>query len=204
MRLSPFVYASALSMLLGGTALSEPAPLKVVVTGFTNGQAIPDRYAYCIADENGTSQNGNNINPGITWSGAPEETKSFAVLVVDSEVPEDLSQAYRDDVTIAADAKRRDFLHWVMFNIPATIHSIDEGANSTGISESGKTTGVTAYGTNGSNDYSAFKEVMMGGYDVPCPPFNDEKMHRYHFRVFALDTENLDLPLNTNGAQVLD
>ena len=32
------------------------------------------------------------------------------------------------------------------------------------------------------------------GYDGPFPPSNDLRMHRYFFRVFALDVASLDLP----------
>ena len=34
------------------------------------------------------------------------------------------------------------------------------------------------------------------GYDGPCPPWNDERLHHYHFRLFALDVETLELPVN--------
>jgi phosphatidylethanolamine-binding protein (PEBP) family uncharacterized protein len=32
-----------------------------------------------------------------------------------------------------------------------------------------------------------------GGYDGPCPPWNDSIMHHYHFQLFALDVETLGL-----------
>jgi phosphatidylethanolamine-binding protein (PEBP) family uncharacterized protein len=31
------------------------------------------------------------------------------------------------------------------------------------------------------------------GYDGPCPPWNDERVHHYHFRVSALDVATLGL-----------
>ena len=31
------------------------------------------------------------------------------------------------------------------------------------------------------------------GYDGPCPPWNDALLHRYHFRIHALDVAVLDL-----------
>ena len=32
-----------------------------------------------------------------------------------------------------------------------------------------------------------------GGYDGPCPPWNDSIVHHYHFQLFALDVETLGL-----------
>ena len=34
---------------------------------------------------------------------------------------------------------------------------------------------------------------VYGGYDGPCPPWNDSIMHHYHFEVFALDVDSLGL-----------
>jgi phosphatidylethanolamine-binding protein (PEBP) family uncharacterized protein len=41
------------------------------------------------------------------------------------------------------------------------------------------------------------------GYDGPYPPFNDQRVHRYFFRLFALDTETLALPRRFTAADVL-
>ena len=42
-----------------------------------------------------------------------------------------------------------------------------------------------------------------GGYDGPCPPWNDSIMHHFHFTVFALDVQLLDLKGAFTGAGVL-
>jgi Raf kinase inhibitor-like YbhB/YbcL family protein len=34
---------------------------------------------------------------------------------------------------------------------------------------------------------------QYGGYDGPCPPWNDERAHRYTFKVYALDVPSLNL-----------
>jgi len=31
------------------------------------------------------------------------------------------------------------------------------------------------------------------GYDGPCPPWNDERLHHYHFTVYALSVKTLGL-----------
>ncbi|QJR80161.1 YbhB/YbcL family Raf kinase inhibitor-like protein [Alteromonas pelagimontana] len=51
---------------------------------------------------------GLNRSPQLSWSDAPEETKSFAIIMDDPDVP------------------NRVFVHWVVFNIPADQRQIDE------------------------------------------------------------------------------
>ena len=41
-----------------------------------------------------------------------------------------------------------------------------------------------------------------GGYDGPCPPWNDELVHHYHYEVFALDVESLGLDGEFDGEAV--
>ena len=40
------------------------------------------------------------------------------------------------------------------------------------------------------------------GYDGPCPPWNDERAHRYVFTVFALDIERLPVGERFDGHDV--
>jgi phosphatidylethanolamine-binding protein (PEBP) family uncharacterized protein len=62
----------------------------------------------------------------------------------------------------------------------------------------------------GLNDYTkvtAGNDATKGqyyGYDGPCPPWNDEVVHHYHFAVFALSAKKLDLPQDFDGAAVLE
>lgn len=196
------VYVSAIALFLSSSALAQTPQMKVEVSGIKEGEMMPNRFAYCIPDGKGHSSNGENRNPEIRWSGAPEGTKSYVLLVVDSDVPVDFSKAYRDDLMIKSDSQRRDFYHWVLFDIPATVHEIKEGANSTQVIVDGKPVGKTAYGTNGRNDYGAYKEKITGGYDGPCPPWNDEKMHHYHFQILALNVDSINLHDDADGTTV--
>jgi phosphatidylethanolamine-binding protein (PEBP) family uncharacterized protein len=41
------------------------------------------------------------------------------------------------------------------------------------------------------------------GYDGPYPPFNDERVHRYFFRLFALDVASLPMEGDFTAGQVL-
>ncbi|HAI28405.1 MAG TPA: phospholipid-binding protein, partial [Thalassospira sp.] len=42
-----------------------------------------------------------------------------------------------------------------------------------------------------------------GDYDGPCPPWNDSIIHHYHFTVYALDTDKIDLPEPFTGPDAL-
>lgn len=178
-------------------------PLHLRVTGIENGQRIPTRYAYCMPDEAGKSRDGGNINPGLRWSGAPMETQSYAVLVVDTDVPTSFDTANQEGKTIPRDMPRRDFYHWVLVDIPPGVTEIKEGEDSRGKTEGGKPTGKLAYGITGRNDFATDSPGRFGGYDGPCPPWNDTRLHHYHFRVYALDVPSLELPDDFNGAQAM-
>jgi Raf kinase inhibitor-like YbhB/YbcL family protein len=59
------------------------------------------------------------------------------------------------------------------------------------------------------NDYTGWfanDEAMRGdwrGYDGPFPPPHDLRLHRYFFRLFALDVARLDVPARFTAGDVL-
>jgi Raf kinase inhibitor-like YbhB/YbcL family protein len=168
--------------------------IDVKVSGIKSGQLIADKFAYCKPDGKGQTVNADNISPAIHWLNAPEGVKSFVLLVVDPDVPADFSNANKADVEIRANTPRQDFYHWVLVDIPPTLLGLYEGADSKGIVPGGKQVGKRAYGINGKNDYSKVFTGTYGGYDGPCPPWNDLRMHHYHFTLYALDIPSLNLP----------
>jgi Raf kinase inhibitor-like YbhB/YbcL family protein len=80
-----------------------PPPLKITIPGYSDGGAIPSTYG-CTAGKQG-------VSPAIQWSGAPDTTQSFAVILHDTDL-----QMGPEDV-----------LHWAIFNIPATATGLPEG-----------------------------------------------------------------------------
>lgn len=141
-----------------------------------------------------------NRNPHLAWDGAPEGTRSFAILCVDVDVPSAGDNVNQEGKRVPLDLPRVDFFHWVLCDLPASVCAIEEGAHSDGITAKGKSPGASADGgVQGINDYTAWfaGDADMGGdyggYDGPCPPWNDERVHGYRFQVFALDVASLGL-----------
>jgi Raf kinase inhibitor-like YbhB/YbcL family protein len=115
---------------------------------------------------------GKNISPALDWSDAPKGTKSFAISVYDPDAP-----------------TGSGFWHWVIVNIPADVRSIPKGAGDP--KGAGLPTGALLTRT----------DFGVPGYGGPCPPKGD-KPHHYHFNIFAVDVEKLDVDANSSAAVV--
>ncbi len=152
-----------------------PATLDVTIEAWEDGAAIPGRFAFCVPAAEGHATMGENRSPPLAWSGAPAGTASFAVVCHDADVPS------------------------VLVDIPASASGLAEGADSDGVTAGGKAPGPSAQGLRGINDFTdwfAGDEAMQGdygGYDGPCPPWNDEILHHDHFTVYALAVASLGL-----------
>ncbi len=76
------------------------ADLKITSPAFNHHQRIPDRH----------SGDGEDVSPELMWSGAPEGTQAFAVIVHDPDAP-------------LVDG----FTHWVAYQIPGDANHLPEG-----------------------------------------------------------------------------
>lgn len=167
------------------------------------------RLAFGAPHAEGHVRLSQNRNPHLAWSDEPAGTKSFALLCVDPDVPSVGTDVNREGVTVPAYLERVDFFHWVVADLPVHVHEIVEGAHSDGVVPRGKPGGVTpSGGRHGINDYTGWfadDADMSGdyyGYDGPCPPWNDERMHAYRFEVHALDVPTLGLSGRFTGHDV--
>lgn len=97
---------------------------------------------------------GEDLSPALTWSDIPPGTKSLALIVDDPDAPDPA-------------APKMTWVHWVLYNLPVTLHGLPEGVRDT---PAGALPGV--------NDW---KKTSYGG---PCPPIGQ---HRYFFKLYALD-----------------
>lgn len=115
---------------------------------------------------------GGNVSPEIRWSHAPAGTKSFAVTMFDPDAP-----------------TGSGFWHWVVFNIPSTVHELPKNAGDlkTNLAPPGAVQSRTDFG--------------VPGYNGPCPPPGD-RPHRYRISVYAVDVPHLDGDQNTPAAVI--
>jgi len=127
-------------------AAGDQAPgFEIRSTAFGSGGTIPEKYT-C---------NGSDISPPLSWTEPPAGTKSLALIM--------------DDL----DAPAGTWVHWVVYNLPASARELSEGI---------PTTETLADGAKqGTND---FRKIGYGG---PCPP--PGSAHRYFFKLYALDIE---------------
>lgn len=174
---------------------------------FPNGGPIPGEFAFGVPADEGHVALAPNRNPHLVWSGAPEGTKSFALVCHDPDVPSVGDDVNQEGRTVPAELARVDFFHWLLIDIPPTVEQIAAGSHSDGVTARGKPPGPAPVGVQGSNDYTGWfagdadMKGEYGGYDGPCPPWNDARLHHYHFTVYALDVERLGLSGNFNGQQ---
>lgn len=179
--------------------------MRLTSQSIDNGKPIPAEFAA------GTPEGfAPNRNPQLAWSEAPAGTRSFALLCIDPDAPTVPETVGRDDIEIPVDQPRTDFVHWAMADIPADVHEIAAGSCSDGFVARGKQTPAgPASARQGVNSYTGWfagNPDMAGdyhGYDGPYPPFNDLRLHRYFFRLFALDVAALDLPARFEAGDVL-
>jgi Raf kinase inhibitor-like YbhB/YbcL family protein len=153
---------------------------------------------------------GPNRNPHLAWDDVPAGTRSFALLCIDPDVPTVPEMVGKPGVEIPVDQPRCDFTHWAMADIPADVRAIAAGSASDGVVPHGKPEPKGPPGSRqGLNDYTGWfagDDGMKGdwrGYDGPFPPPNDLRLHRYFFRLFALDVERLELPERFTAGDVL-
>ncbi|MCH6484508.1 YbhB/YbcL family Raf kinase inhibitor-like protein [Pseudoxanthomonas sp. LH2527] len=171
---------------------------------FENTKPIPAEFA--MGQPDGFAA---NRNPHLAWDEVPEGTKSFALLCIDPDAPTVPETVGRDDLQIPVEQPRAHFIHWAMADIAPDVREIAAGSCSDGVTAKGKQLPAGPAGARqGLNGYTGWfaGDAQMGGeyygYDGPYPPFNDLRVHRYFFRLFALDVATLDLPARFTAADV--
>jgi Raf kinase inhibitor-like YbhB/YbcL family protein len=107
---------------------------------------------------------GTNKSPPLVWQNIPPKTKSLTLILEDPDAP------------------NGTWTHWILFNIPPTVHQLDAGSSA----PKGAVNGINSWGKL--------------GYGGPCPPIG---AHSYLFKLYALDTF-LTLDESTTANKVLD
>jgi len=140
-------------LMLGGLLLPVEVPtvsggvmmntIPLSIPAFTQGRPIPVKFT-C---------DGENLSPELQWGNLPVGTKSLALIMDDPDAP------------------MGTFVHWVIYNMPATLTGLPEG-----VKTEEQVSGIGTQGNNGAG---------RSGYTGPCPP--PGKPHRYFFSLYALD-----------------
>lgn len=176
---------------------------------FVDGQRLPGDLSFCIPDPAHHVCLGKNRNPHLAWTDAPAGTRSFALICHDPDVPSRGDDVNQEGRSVPAELPRVDFFHWVLIDLPPAVNSIGEGEFSDDVSPRGKPGPLAPHGSrqgiNNYTDWFAGDPDMKGdyyGYDGPCPPWNDEIVHRYVFTLYALDLERLPLEGRFGGNEV--
>lgn len=117
--------------------------MKIASAAFPDGGDIPIKYT-CDGDD---------VSPPIRWGDVPKGAKTVALVCDDPDAP------------------KKDFVHWVLFNVPETTTELREHVPPQRELPDGS--------RQGKNDFGKV------GYGGPCPPSGT---HRYHFTLYAVDT----------------
>ena len=109
---------------------------------------------------------GRNISPPLAWADVPANARSLALIADDPDAPDPAKPL-------------RTFVHWVVYNLPATAGTLPEATST-----------LPGDARSGVND------AKRPGYTGPCPPIG---RHRYFFKLYALDTVLPDLGTPTKA-----
>ena len=184
--------------------------MKLTSTSFADGGVIAAEHAFCAPDPRTHATLSKNRNPHLAWSDVPPATQSFALICHDPDVPSRGDDVNQEGRTVPKSLPRVDFFHWVLVDLPAAMVGVTAGEFSSSVVARGKPGPQAPHGARqGINDYTgwfASDKDMAGnyfGYDGPCPPWNDERVHRYIFTLYALETPRVAVQGNFGGPDVL-
>lgn len=152
-----FAYAITLALLAGcaKNEVVEPtvaSSMTLTSKSFPSGGAIPEKF----------SNYGSNVSPELSWAGGPSQAVSYTLIVDDPDAPQS-----------------DPFVHWLVYDIPSSTTSLEEGKPSSG--------------KEGKGDSGTL------GYYGPRPPSGN---HHYHFKIYALDSM-LNLPEGATKAELV-
>ncbi|MES2130678.1 MAG: YbhB/YbcL family Raf kinase inhibitor-like protein [Pseudomonadota bacterium] len=182
--------------------------MKLWSESFEDGGAIPADYAFGVIDPLKHVRLSTNRNPHLAWDDVPAGTESLVLFCFDIDAPTVGTDVNQEGRSVPFDLPRADFYHWTLVDLPPTLGSIPAAAMSELVTPRGKhgpdlgfnvSNGTEHTLRHGLNDYTGWfagDAAMAGeyfGYDGPCPPWNDTRVHNYIFRLYALDLPRLEV-----------
>ena len=115
--------------------------MELIIPAFQGDTLIPSEY----------SCDGDNISPDVSRHPVPSGTKALAIIMDDPDAS--------------------GFVHWLVYDIPASMSALPRAQPQTDTLSGGAKQGENSFGNI--------------GYGGPCPPKGSE--HLYRLRIFALD-----------------
>ncbi len=112
---------------------------------FTPGGDIPRKFTCDGPDD----------SPALSWSELPANTQSISLIMDDPDAP------------------AGTWVHWVLYDLPATMRELPENVPKDRELKNGARQGRNDFGRT--------------GYGGPCPP--PGRPHRYFFKLYALDAK---------------
>jgi hypothetical protein len=110
---------------------NQSGSFQITSSAFMQGGQIPQKY----------TADGENISPPLSWTSAPQNTKSFTITCEDP------------DATATGGGA---FFHWIVFDIPGNVTQLAEGITNQRTLDNGAKQGTNDLGTI--------------GYSGPSPP----------------------------------
>jgi len=162
-------FVAGLAFLLASAASAQtPAVITVTSPTLKAGEVVPIDH----------TADGKNLSPALMWSGAPANTRQFALIY--------------DDPDVAFGTPPQTFVHWVVYRIPGTAKGLPAELPMEAVLTGPPEIAGTIQGLSG------FKRA---GYRGPAPPAG--KPHHYTWTVYALDAE-LPLEPGLNRNQLIE
>ncbi|AEV35523.1 phospholipid-binding protein [Pseudovibrio sp. FO-BEG1] len=118
---------TALAIAASFASAAQAQDFKLTSTSIAEGQQLTNQFVY-----NGFGCTGGNLSPQLSWSNAPEGTKSFALTAYDPDAP-----------------TGSGWWHWNVVNIPASTNSFEEGASGNKTLPAGSMEITNDYGAKG-------------------------------------------------------
>ena len=146
---------AAIALIMAGgcnRAEDEPSgPLTIHLTSTSIVDGVLNKAITC---------DGQGLSPQLSWSAPPPKTQGLALVVTDRDSPLGFN-----------------FVHWVLYNIPAGARELPAGIPTQKTLQDGSEQG------NNDND--------KAGYGPPCP--SGKAVHHYDFILYAVDV-HVDFP----------
>lgn len=166
------LFAAAAGMAMAqdqGKQTKGPAMpgLTLSTTAFVDGSDLPPKF---------TRASPNPVSPRLEWTHVPTGTASFVLIMHDPDAVDKRGTS--------------DHLHWMVINIPATVHELPEGVPATARLADGA---IQCKTMGPSGETIGYRGPGQGAVGPP---------HHYTFQLFALDAK-LDLGPDATHAEVL-